>query len=81
MRYLTNIILCLSLILAGCPNQTNNDYVASPGFSQEKFSEIRFKWGVKSLSWLILTDREHIVRSEDFALNELTEKLEQVDEK
>lgn len=40
MRYLTNIILCLSLILAGCPNQTNNDYVASPGFSQEKFSEI-----------------------------------------
>ena len=37
--------------------------------------EIRFTWGVKSLPWLILTDKEHIVRVEGFALAELDEKL------
>jgi protocatechuate 3,4-dioxygenase beta subunit len=36
---------------------------------------IRFIWGIKSLPWLILTDREHIVRSEGFAPAELGEKL------
>jgi hypothetical protein len=35
----------------------------------------RFNWGVKSLPWLILTDREHIVSLEGFALAELNEKL------
>jgi protocatechuate 3,4-dioxygenase beta subunit/peroxiredoxin len=38
----------------------------------------RFAWGVKSLPWLILTDAEHIVRAEGFALDELDEKLEQI---
>jgi hypothetical protein len=37
--------------------------------------EIRSAWGVKSLPWLILTDKNHIVRSEGFALAELGEKL------
>ena len=32
-------------------------------------------WNVRSLPWLILTDREHIVRAEGFALAELDEKL------
>jgi len=36
---------------------------------------IRFSWGVKSLPWLILTDREHIVFAEGFAMMELDEKL------
>lgn len=34
----------------------------------------RFSWGVKSLPWLILTDKEHIVQDEGFPLIEL-EKL------
>ncbi|HUW18688.1 MAG TPA: hypothetical protein VMW16_05245 [Sedimentisphaerales bacterium] len=38
----------------------------------------RFAWGVKSLPWLILTDREHIVRFEGFSLEELDERLEQL---
>jgi len=35
----------------------------------------RLNWGVKSLPWLILTDRKHIVRAEGFALGELEEKV------
>jgi len=37
----------------------------------------RFKWGVKSLPWLILTDEEHIVRAEGFGIQELDERLKQ----
>jgi len=37
--------------------------------------EARFTWGVKSLPWLILTDKDHIIRSEGFALAELGDKL------
>jgi hypothetical protein len=37
--------------------------------------EIRFTWGVKSLPWLILTDKQHIVRAEGFNINELDEKI------
>jgi hypothetical protein len=35
----------------------------------------RFTWGVQSLPWLILTDRQHTVRAEGFSLAELEEKL------
>jgi hypothetical protein len=35
----------------------------------------RFNWGVKSLPWLILTDKNHIVQAEGFALDELNEKI------
>jgi protocatechuate 3,4-dioxygenase beta subunit len=38
--------------------------------------EIRFTWGVKSLPWLILTDKQHIVRAEGFAPAELEDTLE-----
>jgi len=40
--------------------------------------EVRFNWGVKSLPWLILTDAEHIIRAEGFALNELDGRLKQL---
>jgi glutaredoxin len=39
---------------------------------------IHFAWGVKSLPWLILTDRKHIVKAEGFALNELEVKIQQI---
>ena len=32
-------------------------------------------WNVSSLPWLILTDREHIVRAEGFAPAELDQKV------
>ena len=37
--------------------------------------ETRFIWNVQSLPWLILTDREHKVIAEGFALQELDDKL------
>ncbi|MHC4624879.1 MAG: TlpA family protein disulfide reductase, partial [Planctomycetota bacterium] len=37
----------------------------------------RFNWGVKSLPWLILTDREHVVTAEGFGAAELEEKIKQ----
>ncbi|HUW19984.1 MAG TPA: hypothetical protein VMW16_11845 [Sedimentisphaerales bacterium] len=39
--------------------------------------KIRFAWGVRSLPWLILTDRQSIVAAEGFSLSELDEKLRQ----
>jgi hypothetical protein len=36
-----------------------------------------FNWGVKSLPWLILTDKNHIVTAEGFGLDELYEKIRQ----
>jgi len=36
---------------------------------------VRWQWGVQSLPWLILTDRQHVVRAEGFALAELDEKI------
>jgi hypothetical protein len=35
----------------------------------------RFAWGVKSLPWLILTDKKHIVEANGFSLAELDEKI------
>jgi len=40
--------------------------------------KIRFTWGVKSLPWLILTDRKHIINAEGFALSELDVKIKEV---
>jgi hypothetical protein len=39
----------------------------------------RLIWGVKSLPWLILTDKKHMVRAEGFDLNELEEKLREIE--
>ena len=35
----------------------------------------RFSWGVKSLPWLILTDKSHTVTAEGFGVDELEEKI------
>jgi hypothetical protein len=32
-------------------------------------------WGVKALPWLIVVDKEHVVRAEGFGLHELDQKL------
>jgi len=39
-------------------------------------TRLRLDWGVQSLPWLILTDREHVVRAEGFAPSELDGKIE-----
>ena len=47
------------------------------GMIQANVEKTRFAWGVHSLPWLILTDKEHIVRADGFALEELDEKIKQ----
>jgi len=39
---------------------------------------MRFYWGVKSLPWLILSNKQHIVQAEGFALSELDEKIQEI---
>jgi len=37
-----------------------------------------FAWGVRSLPWLILTDKGHVIRVEGFGINTLEEKLKKI---
>lgn len=48
------------------------------GMIKGEEKKVRFNWGVKSLPWLILSDQEHIVRAEGFALSELRDKIDDV---
>jgi hypothetical protein len=43
------------------------------GMVRDGEERIRLVWGIQSLPWLILTDKEHIVRAEGFGINELYE--------
>lgn len=52
-----------------------NDVTFPVGMIQGDSEKIRFTWGVKSLPWLILTDKKNIVTAEGFSLDELDEKL------
>ena len=38
-------------------------------------TKTRYTWGVKSLPWLIVTDKEHIITAEGFSVHELNEKI------
>ena len=49
------------------------------GMIQDDVGKTRFNWGVKSLPWLILTDREHVVTAEGFNMNELGDKIKEVE--
>ena len=44
------------------------------GMIQGDEEKTKFNWGVKSLPWLILSDQQHIVRSEGFGIDELDER-------
>ncbi len=45
------------------------------GMIQSDDEKTRFAWGVRSLPWLILTDKAHIVTAEGFGLNELEDRI------
>jgi len=45
------------------------------GMIQDDEEKTRFNWGVKSLPWLILTDREHVIQAEGFGIDELNDKI------
>ena len=45
------------------------------GIVQSDVEKTKFAWGVCSLPWLVLTDRNRVVTAEGFGLNELNEKI------
>ena len=56
-----------------------NNISFSVGMIKGDADKTKFTWGVKSLPWLILTDREHVVTAEGFAVNELDERTQQTE--
>ena len=52
-----------------------NNIPFTVGMIQGDEEKTLFTWGVRSLPWLILTDKEHIIRAEGVAMSELDEKL------
>jgi hypothetical protein len=50
------------------------------GIVQGDEDETRFAWGVRSLPWLILTNRSHAVTAEGFGLNELNDQIKKAAE-
>jgi hypothetical protein len=55
-----------------------NNFSFPVGMVQGDEEKARFSWGVRSLPWLILTDKEHIVRAEGFGIDTLYEKLKEI---
>jgi protocatechuate 3,4-dioxygenase beta subunit len=47
------------------------------GMIQSNSEKVRFSWGVRSLPWLILADKDHVVIAEGFALSKLDDKIAQ----
>ena len=47
------------------------------GMIEGNDEKTRFAWGVRSLPWLILTDRKHVIQTEGFGLEGLDEKITQ----
>ncbi|MBN1359274.1 MAG: carboxypeptidase regulatory-like domain-containing protein [Sedimentisphaerales bacterium] len=50
---------------------TQSDVALPVGRMRGDIDATRLAWGVKSLPWLVLADRKHVVRAEGFALDEL----------
>jgi hypothetical protein len=57
-----------------------NDISFPVGMVAGDEEKVRFGWGVRSLPWLILTDKEHIVTAEGFGISKLDQKTHMVSE-
>ncbi len=40
---------------------------------------VRQQWGVKALPWLMLTDKDHVIQAEGFAVDEWEEEVERIE--
>jgi len=58
-----------------------NDVPFPLGWIEGDEGKTRFTWGVKSLPWLILADRKHIVQAEGFAPAELDARIQKINKK
>jgi hypothetical protein len=52
-----------------------NDIPFPVGMIQGDAEEIRFSCGVRSLPWLILTDKQHIVQAEGLGIEDIVDKI------
>ncbi len=52
-----------------------NEIKPPAGISRDGLPGIGYSWGVKSLPWLILTDKNHVVTDEGFSFTDLDEKI------
>ncbi len=53
-----------------------NQNISLPvGIIETSEKETCLSWGVKSLPWMILTDKQHVVTTEGFSISELNEKI------
>ena len=56
-----------------------NSGVSYPvGLIETNIEDVKIKWGVKALPWLILTDKKHTVIAEGFGMDELGENISQI---
>jgi hypothetical protein len=55
-----------------------NDILFPAGMIEADEEKTRFTWGVRSLPWLILTDSQHVIHAEGFAVSELDKKITDV---
>ena len=56
-----------------------NNITFPAGTIKDDIEKTSFTWGVRSLPWLILTDRNHVVSAEGFSLSELDDKIKGTD--
>jgi len=56
----------------------DNNILFQIGMTQGDATKTRFTWGIKSLPWLILTDRSHVVVAEGFGLSKLDDKIKEI---
>ncbi len=59
-------------------NQWKNKYnLPFPvGMVEDDTDKARFTWGLRSLPWLILTNKNHIVSSNGFSVSKLDNKIQ-----
>ena len=58
-----------------------NEITFPVGLIEAEEELTRLNWGVQSLLWLILTDENHVVTAEGFSINELDEKIKELEKK
>ena len=61
------------------PWLNQNEIKLPAGISNNGLPELGYTWGVQSLPWFILTDKNHVVVAEGFALNELNDKISEAE--
>ncbi|MBN1972920.1 MAG: redoxin domain-containing protein, partial [Sedimentisphaerales bacterium] len=57
-----------------------NNITMPVGIVEDDSEQIRFNWAIQSLPWLILTNTKHIVTDDGFSIDEIEEKIKNINE-